>query len=352
MYLDKKMLKYGIVGAGSIADKKHLKSYSAFNDVELLAICDENEERAKNLAGKYNIPHVFTDYRKLMDEIPLDFISVCTPNYLHESICVRALEKGIHVHCEKPAALSAESVRKMVDAKNLSGKKLMVGLNNRFTNSAFFLRDHIKQGNLGDIYHIRCGWRRRREIPGKGSWFTNKSLSGGGPLIDLGVHMLDLVMFLTDNWQPVSVSSEAYSKFSGNTSRNSRSYGYAQDGIFDVEDMSVGFIRFKNGCTISFEFSWASNIEKEYKYYELLGDKGGASFAEDKVKLFCEFGDTLVDIYPNTNYSRDASNEFEHFLDCVRTGVEPVSPPEQAVTVMGIIDAAYASSQTKKEILI
>ena len=350
--MHKKTLKYGIVGAGSIADKKHLKSYSSLDDVELLAICDENEERAKILADKYNIPYVFTDYRKLLDEVPLDFISVCTPNYLHESICVRALEKGIHVHCEKPAALNADSVRSIVDAKNRSGKKLMVGLNNRFTNSVFFLRDYIEKGNLGDIYHIKCGWRRRREIPGKGSWFTNKSLSGGGPLIDLGVHMLDLVMYLTNNWQPISVSSEVYSKFSGNTSRNSRSYGTVQDGIFDVEDMSVGFIKFKNGCTISFEFSWASNIEKVYKYYELLGDKGGAFFADEKLKLFSEFGDTLVDIYPDTNYSRDASNEFEHLLDCIRTGNETISPPEQAVTVMSVIDAAYASAQTKKEILI
>jgi predicted dehydrogenase len=228
----------------------------------------------------------------------------------------------------------------------------MVGLNNRFTNSAFFLKNYIDKGNMGDIYHIKCGWRRRREIPGKGSWFTNKSLSGGGPLIDLGVHMLDLVMYLTNNWQPLSVSAEVYSKFSGNKSRNSRNYGTVQDGVYDVEDMAVGFIKFKNGCTVSFEFSWASNVEKVYKYFELLGDKAGAFFAEDKLKLFSESEDTLVDIYPNTNYTKDALNEFEHFLDCIKTGNEPISTPEQAVTVMSIIDAAYASAQTKKEIFL
>jgi predicted dehydrogenase len=350
--MNSKRLRYGIVGAGSIADKKHLKLYSESDDVELLAICDENGERAKVLADKYKIQNVYTDYIKMLDEIPLDFISVCVPNYLHEPVTVKALEKGVHVYCEKPAALNAGAVRNMVNAKNKSGKKLMIGLNNRFTNSAFFLKNYIEQGNLGDVYHIKCGWRRRREIPGKGSWFTDKSLSGGGPLIDLGVHMIDLAMYLTDNWQPVSVSSEVYSKFSENTCRNNRAYGFAGDGIYNVEDMSVGFIRFSNGCTISFEFSWASNIEKEYKYYELLGDKGGAFFAEDKLKLYSEIGDTLVDIYPNTNYSHDAMNELKHFIDCIKSDSMPISTPEQAVKVMSIIDAAYASSKMKKEIYI
>lgn len=345
-------MKYGIVGAGTVADRKHLKSYSAIGDVELMAICDEKEERAKTLAVKYNIPYVFSDYRKMMDAIPLDLISVCTPNYLHESVCIKALETGIHVHCEKPAAMNADSVRNIVDAKNRSGMKLMVGLNNRFTNSAFFLKNYIDNGSMGDIYHIKCGWRRRREIPGKGSWFTNKSLSGGGPLIDLGVHLLDLVMYLTNNWQPLSVSAEVYSKFSENTSRNSRNYGTVQDGIYDVEDMAVGLIKFKNRCTVSFEFSWASNIEKTYKYFEILGDKSGAFFAEEKLKLFSESADTLVDIYPDTNYSRDALNEFEHLTDCIRTGNEPISTPEQAVTVMSIIDAAYESAKSKKEIFL
>ena len=155
-----KRLRYGVVGAGSIADKKHLEAYSRFENVELTAICDEDINRANLLAHKYNIPNVFRDFREMFDNAKLDFISICTPNYLHKPVSVYALQKGIHVHCEKPIALSANEAKIMIEAKNKSGKKLMVGLNNRFTNASFYVRNYINEGNLGEIYHIKCGWRR------------------------------------------------------------------------------------------------------------------------------------------------------------------------------------------------
>ena len=343
-------LKYGCVGAGGIADWKHLKGYSAIERVEIRAICDPNIKAAERLAEKYNIPEVYEDYNEMLEKSELDFISVCTPNCFHMPVTVRALEKGVHVHCEKPLAMNAEEAQMIVDAKDKYGKKVMAALNNRFTNEAFFVKKYAEEGLFGEIYHAKCGWRRRRGIPGKGGWFTSKKMSGGGPLIDLGVHFMDLVMYFMDFPSPVTVTGETYSRFAENTSRNSWSYGSSGDGTYDVEDLAVGFVKLANGATVDFEFSWASNIEKEYNYYELLGTKGGASYKDGQLKLFSEILDTCVDIFPNTGYPKRALDEFEHFIECIVCGKEPLAPPEQAVKLMKIIDGTYESARTKREV--
>ncbi|MCX8131810.1 MAG: Gfo/Idh/MocA family oxidoreductase [Clostridia bacterium] len=345
-------IRYGCVGAGGIAEYKHLNGYSKIDCVEISAICDNNTEAAKRLAEKYNIPNVFSDYKEMLHKTELDFISVCTPNFLHEPVTVEALKKGVHVHCEKPVALNSQEVQEMIKIKNLSGKKLMVALNNRFTNESYFVKKYIEEGYLGEIYHAKCGWRRKRGIPGKGGWFTNKELSGGGPLIDLGVHFLDLVMYFMGYPEASTVTGVTYSKFAENNSRNSWNYGKNNTGIYDVEDFAAGFIRLKNEATIDFEFNWASNIEKEYNYYELLGTKGGISFADGKLKLFSEVLDTCVSICPDTNYPSMAVNEFEHFIDCIRSDNEPVSTPEESLMLMKIIDGIYSSAEIKREIIL
>jgi len=344
-------LRYGCVGAGGIAEWKHLAGYSPIEGVEVKAICDPNIKAAERLAEKYKIPEVYEDYNEMLEKSELDFISICTPNYLHMPVAVRALEKGIHVHCEKPLAMNSREAQEIVDARDKYGRKVMVALNNRFTNEAYFVKKYAEEGLFGEIYHVKCGWRRRRGIPGKGGWFTNKKLSGGGPLIDLGVHFMDLVMYYMGFPSPVSVTGETYSKFAENKSRNSWSYGSSGDGTYDVEDLAVGFVRLVNGTTVDFEFSWASNIEKEYGYYELLGTKGGALFKDGQLKIFSEILDTCVDISPNTNYPKKALNEFEHFIDCITNDKEPLAPPEQAVKLMKIIDGTYESARSKMEVV-
>lgn len=343
-------LKYGCVGAGGIADYKHLSGYSKIDEVEITAICDPNHKAVKKLADKYNIPNVYSDYIEMLDKTELDFISVCTPNYLHAPVSIEALKRGIHVHCEKPITLNAQEAQDIINAKNKYNKKFMVALNNRFTNESFFTKKYIEAGFLGEIYHAKCGWRRRRGIPGKGGWFTNKKLSGGGPLIDLGVHFLDLAMYFMGYPEPLSVTGATYSKFVDDNVRNSVNYSMPTGGVYDVEDMAVGFVRLKNGATIDFEFSWASNIENEYNYYELLGDKGGISFKNGQLKIFSEVIDTCVDIVPNTNYPVDALNEFEHFIDCIKNDKEPLAPAEEAAKLMKIIDGIYKSSEEGREI--
>lgn len=343
-------LKYGCVGTGGIADWKHLAGYSKICDVEIKAICDPNLTAAQKMAEKYSIPEVYKDYTEMLEKTELDFISVCTPNYLHAPVTIEALKRGIHVHCEKPIAMNAIEAQKMVDAKNKYNKKLMVALNNRFTNEAFFVKKYAEAGLFGEIYHAKCGWRRRRGIPSKGGWFTTKKLSGGGPLIDLGVHFLDLAMYFMSFPRAAAVSGATYSKFAENNCRNNWSFGSENDGTYDVEDIAVGFVRFENGATIDLEFSWASNIEKDYAYCELLGTKGGASYRWGELKIFSEILDTNVDIIPDTNYPRNAIDEFEHFIDCIRNDKEPMARPEEAVELMKVIDAIYESAETGKEV--
>lgn len=345
-----KKLRYGCVGAGGVADHKHLKHYSMFDNVELAAISDPRVDACETLAKKYGIQKTYENYIDMLENEHLDFISVCTPNYLHKPVTLEALKRGIHVHCEKPIAMNASEAQEMVECKDRTGKKLMVGLNNRFTNHAYFVKRLAESGELGEVYHAKCGWRRRRGIPGKGGWFTNSKLSGGGPLIDLGVHFIDLVMYFMGYPLPVAVSGAVYSKFSDNTSLNSSNYATGGEGVYDVEDLAVGFIRLENGATIDIEFSWASNIEKEYNYYELLGTKSGVMYKDGELKIFGELNDTCINVIPDLKYKKKPLDEFEHFIDCIVNDKEPMSKPEEAAKLMQIIDGIYASSKERREI--
>jgi predicted dehydrogenase len=343
-------LRYACIGAGGIADKKHLNEYAKLAEIELAAICDPNLKAAEKLAEKYGIPKVYADYRELLEEESLDLVSICTPNYLHAPITIEALEKGVNVHCEKPLALNAQEAQAIVEAKNRYHRKVMVGLNNRFSNESLFVKKYADAGLFGEIYHVKCGWRRRNGIPGKGAWFTDKKLSGGGALIDLGVHFLDLVLHFMGYPAVASVSGAVYSKFGNSSNRLRPGYKNNGDGRFDVEDMAVGMVRMDNHATLDFEFSWASNIEKETKYYELLGTKGGVSFRDGELKIFSEVLDTSINVVPEMNSSVKSVNEFEHFTECIRSGREPMASPEQAVRLMQIIDGLYLSDVLKKEV--
>ncbi len=345
-------LKYACVGAGGIAEKKHLTEYSKIPGVELAAICDSDPAAAKRLAAKFGIPEVFERYEDMFSRISPDLVSICTPNFTHMPITLAALKKGIHVHCEKPLALNAEEAGSIVNEKNRAGKKVMVGLNNRFSNETLFLRKCVEQGVFGEIYHARCGWRRRNGIPGKGVWFTDKKLSGGGALIDLGVHYLDLVLSFMGFPEVHSVYGAAYAKFGNAANRLRAGYKNKGDGKFDVEDMAVGFLRTKEDTTIDFEFSWASNVEKECRYYELLGTKGGATFYNGELKVHSELGGTSIDITPDFTGAAGQLSEFEHFITCILSDKEPAASPEQAAKLMQVIDAVYSSAEHRKEIVI
>ena len=208
-----KKLKVAIIGVGGIARNAHLPGYAKMDNVELVAACDIIKDRAEAAAKEYGIPAVYTNYKEVLEIEGLDAVDICTPNYLHSVIACAALEKGINVFCEKPDAVSVEEAEKMKAAAEKSGKLLMVMRNNRYWLTSAFLKKYIEDGKMGDIYAARCGWQRRRGIPGRGGWFTTQALSGGGPLIDLGVHMIDLAIWLMGNPKPVTVSGCVYNVY-------------------------------------------------------------------------------------------------------------------------------------------
>lgn len=357
--MDKK-LKVGIIGLGGICKAMHMPAYQNMPDVEVAAICDIVPAKIKTFKEKFGLPEdipSFTDYNALLDVEGLDFIDICTPNYLHSVIAVAALEKGLHVFTEKPDAVSPEEAEKMMAAAKKSGKHLMAMRNNRYRNTAKYLKKYIEDGKMGDVYCGRCGWIRRRGIPGKGGWFTTKEKSGGGPLIDLGVHMMDLAIWLMGNPKPVAVSGCTYRKFADSEVSDSihSSFGEKQaDGIFDVEDLAMGFIRFDNGACLQIETSWASNIEKEEVFVELRGTKAGTKFSSlTGTKIFTEDNGQCVDLVPA--FGKDPSvhgENLKHFVDVLKNGTEPAFKPIEGVHMIRIISALYRSAELGHEILL
>jgi predicted dehydrogenase len=353
-----KKLKVAIIGIGSIGRSLHVPAYAAREDVELVALCDIKIERAQEQAALYNVPAVYENYKDVLDIPGLDAIDIALPNYLHSIVAVEALERGINVFCEKPDAVSVAEVEKMKAAAEKSGKVLMVMRNNRYMTVSKYAKKFIEEGKAGEIYAARCGWQRRRGIPGKGGWFTTKEQSGGGPLIDLGVHMIDLTMWLMGNPKPVAVTGCTYTKFADNDSSDSENSKFGDknaEGVFDVEDLAMGFIRFENGACMQIEFSWASNIEEEQRFFELRGTKAGVTWfsADNQLKIFTEDDGVMVNNYPicRDKGKHHAAN-INHFVDVLVKGDEPKFVPQQGVNMVKILEAIYKSAETGKEVLL
>ncbi|CAG7610542.1 Inositol 2-dehydrogenase/D-chiro-inositol 3-dehydrogenase [Paenibacillus solanacearum] len=351
-----KKYRVGVIGTGNIFKTAHLKTWLEHPDTEIVALCDVLPDRVQAIAKEANVTDVYTDYREVIRRSDIDLIDICTPNKFHSVISVAALEAGKHVFCEKPDAINPQEAQRMADAAKRSGKLLMVMRNNRFSSAAQYLKRYIDEGHMGEIYTGRCGWIRRRGIPGKGGWFTTKELSGGGPLIDLGVHFIDLSMWLMGNPKPVAVSGAVYTKFAHNElsdSIHSTSGDKQAGGTYDVEDLATGFIRFDNGATLQIEFSWASNIGEEMNFIEFRGTKSGASLKRGELALFSEAAGQLTDIKPQLHKQKappQHGENIKHFIDCVAGRAEPIIRPEHGVDMINILCAIYESAECGREV--
>ena len=352
-----KKLRVAIIGNGGICNAVHVPQYLKMTDtVEVVALCDIIPERAEALRDRaFPNADVYTNYQDIIDRTDIDCVDVCTPNYLHSIIAVAALKSGKHVFTEKPDAINVEEAEKMKRAAEESGKVLMVMRNNRHVNTSQYLKKYIADGKAGELYAGRCGWIRRRGIPGKGGWFTTKAQSGGGPLIDLGVHLIDLSIWLMGNPRPVAVSGCTYAKFADNDTKadsEHAKFGDAKsDGTFDVEDLAIGFIKFDNGASLQIEFSWASNIEEERRFVELRGTKAGFSWVNDHIKIFTEENGLPVDLIPQYGAITGGHGpNLAHFYDVVANGAEPDFVPQQGVNMIKILSAIYESAETGKEV--
>ena len=360
-----KKLRIAIIGNGGICRGAHLPAWTAMEDVEIVALCDIKPEKSKALAQQFGLDvKIYEDYKELIEKETLDAVDICTPNYLHPVIAVYAFEHGLNVFSEKPDAPKAADAIAMKEAADKAGKLLMVMRNNRYWNTSKYLKKFIEEGKMGNIYAGRCGWQRTRGIPGRGGWFTTKAQSGGGPLIDLGVHMIDLAIWLMGNPTPVAVTGCTYNVFAdrkGPSDSVHAAFGEAkEDGTFDVEDLAMGFIKFDNGACLQIEFSWASNVDKEDHYVELRGTEAGSSWHSaggNKLHIYAEDNGTLIDYDPriSNDFGKGLSihgQNLRHFADCLLYGAEPKFKPQEGINMIKILNAIYQSAETGKEVLL
>lgn len=336
------MIKVGIVGTGGIS-RLHANGYKKCPDVEIKAISDISEAHSKRFAEDYGIKNIYTDYKEMLKDDEIEAISICTPNALHAPVAIAAFEAGKHVICEKPISTNAEDARAMVAAGKKSGKIFMMGFNNRFRGDTQLLKKCIENGDLGEIYYAKTGWLRRKGIPGMGGWFTTKALSGGGPLIDLGVHVLDLTLWLMGNPKPVYVVGSSYAKFGPEIAKQ-------KGGTFDVEDLATGMVKLENGATIFVETSWHSHVEKERIYSQLIGTKGGAEL--DPLRIYTDVNGNSADVLLQHPSVSGHEMEIIHFIECIKENKTPIAIGEHGLHIQLILDAIYESTVTGKGVEI
>ena len=346
----------GIVGCGGISRWAHYPFYKNDKRVKVVAVCDIIKERAEGFVRDcYPEAAVYTDYRDLVAREDIDCVDICTPNYLHSEIAVAAFAHGKNVFSEKPDAVSPEKAIAMKEAAEKAGKLLMVMRNNRFADASAYMKKYIEAGRMGEIYAGRCAWQRRRGIPGKGGWFTTKAQSGGGPLIDLGVHMIDLAVWLMGNPRPVAVSGNTFCKFASNDVSDSVNSNFGDKkagGTFDVEDLAMGMIRFDNGAVLQIEFSWASNVKDEHRFVELRGTKAGMLWLDgNTLEIYSEDDGQLTNTKMAGNLRDDGHvRNLRHFYDVLDGKCEPCFKPQQGVDMIKILSAVYESAKTGQEV--
>jgi predicted dehydrogenase len=346
-----KKVRIGIIGSGGIAQNAHLPGYTAIPDLcEVVALADINPEAAKTASEKFNVKHVFDNYNSLLEMDEIDAVSVCTPNYVHMDPTIKALQAGKHVLCEKPIAMNAGEARKMVDAAKKAGKKLQVGYNMRFVPANQVLKRYVEGGELGEIYYARAQALRRRGIPGWGV-FINKEKQGGGPLIDIGVHILDLTMWLMGHPKPVAASGITYAKF-GKRSDVVGFMGQWDYKNFTVEDFAAALIRFDNGATVVLESSFVANIPEDIFRTTLCGTEGGAT--TDPFEVIKEKHKTLQIFKPEFPSPPVNSHhaEIKSFVEAIQNDTQPIVTGEHGLRVAQVMDAIYASSESGREVEI
>lgn len=341
-------IRIGVIGAGAIA-ASHLAACRDNEGLRAVAIADINLESAQRRADEFGVPHVFQRYEDLIARDDVDAVINCLPNYLHAPVSIAALEAGKHVLCEKPMARTAEEAEKMLETAKRHDRVLMIGLNHRYRPEVLALRRWVEEGKLGKIYLGESGWIRRKGIPGWGSWFTQKEYSGGGALIDIGVHMLDLVWFLMGTPKPKAVSAVTFQEL-GTRKIGLGDWGTPNfDGTFDVDDLASAMIRFEDGTALNVQVSWAAH-RPDATWTRLLGNAAGAEVTEGGVTIYREEDGRTVTEHPPIPHQGAGDVRAPHFAECIRTGSKPLSSGEDGLVLQRMLDAIYRSSELQQEV--
>ncbi len=357
--------KIGIIGAGGMVSF-HIAGFVEAG-AQVVAIADVNADAAHKAADRFGIPSAYGSASEMLKAHPeIDAVSVILPNKFHKPVAIQALQAGKHVFCEKPPALNAAEVQEMIDAATKAGKSLQFNFNNRARPNCQAMMDYIRDGSVGMINSAQARWIRRTGIPGFGGWFTNKALSGGGPLIDL-LHMVDLAYYFMGCPKPEYVLAQTFNDFITDKSFKGP-WGLADvaDGVTDVESAAHGFVKFQTGQVLSFQISWAEMIEREEVSVVFQGKKAGGAVRRlfgrdgldetsvDTAEMFLqEHGRPanrrlIVEPDPAMGRIRSAAN----FIRALEGVEAPLNTPAQALSLMKIIDAAYESSATGKPVAL
>ena len=337
-----KKLRCGVIGLGM--GKGHIKGYQSHPQAEVVAIADLNADLLSKVGDDFDVPGRYDSAKAMLAQEKLDVVSVVAPNKFHKPLTIAALEAGCHVLCEKPIAMNAREGQAMVDMAEKARKRLMINFAQRFADQSVALKKQVDAGVLGDIYFGRTTWHRRRGIPKFGGWFGQKALAGGGPLVDIGVHRLDMALWLMGFPEPTWVMGGTYNAVASVLARKQRKK-------FDVEDLAAAMIRFENGAMLVLEASWAANIaEKELMETRLFGAKGGlvqrnvGEGYQYEAEIYveregCQFDMKLHPPVPA------AQSSYYHFIDAIVSRKPHIATGEEGLVVMEILDAIYRSAE-------
>ena len=354
-------VKVGIIGCGGIGQNKHMPSLSKIENVQIVAFCDLIEERAQMSKEKFGTPDAFvcTDYKELLAIEDIEVVHVLTPNREHAQITVDALYAGKHVMCEKPMAKTAEGARQMVAAAKATGKKLAIGYQHRMKAEARYAKEYIESGAVGEIYYANCLATRRRGTPNWGV-FLDAEAQGGGPIIDIATHSLDLTLYLMNNYEPEMVVGKTHKALEHPEAGNI----WGDNGVSTtpLEEAACAFIRMKNGATIMLETSWSLNTDEPIQEGScvLCGSKAGISLKNNELRINkVELGRQVVTkvdcsaggvaFYDGASVS-PADAEARAWIDAIVNDTEQIVKPEQACVVSEILEAIYVSSETGKPV--
>lgn len=344
-----------VIGCGRIANIAHFPAFAKMENVRVKYACDLISEKAEQAKKDFPfIEQVITDYQVALQDPEVDAVFVLTPNYAHYTITMDALKAGKHVMCEKPITVNYKLSSEMAEEAKKQNKILNIGVCNRYNKSVELLREMNQNGDFGNLYHIYCSFRSFRSIPGLGGPFTTKAQSGGGVLIDWGVHFLDLILYILGDAKLKNVTCDAYCEMA----KEMKSYRYnsmwAEDtsdpehGTNDVDDFITGYVR-TDKASISFNGAWAQNIAKDEMFIDFLGDKAGARLTYGG-KFEVYKGDTLETVSPEYDIPNAYLCEDLAFIESITTGQKNRSHIDRILESAKLLDCLYQSAETKKEI--
>ena len=349
-------IKLGVIGLGDIA-QMHLEAFKKVKGVRISALCTKSKDNLTLQSEKWGCTDGYTDYREMLAKADMDAVVVCVPPYLHKPICIAALEAGKHVLCEKPPSMDDSEALEMQQAANKNKRLLMYGFIFRFSQKHRVARELILGGDLGKLYFMHIELMHRCSAPG--GWFQQKSFSGGGPVIDSGIHMLDLAMYLMGEVSPVRVYSKV---FKGIENMNDvkdwtgNFFGRGVTEVRDVEEMAVAMISCDNGVEFLFTISNNAHIKQDFHTVEILGTKGGLTI-DPQLEIHTVVNNRHFDCKPVVNcdmfdYQGTFDGQAEHFISCIREGTPCISTAENGVKAMKMVSAIYRSAQSGEAVSI